>query len=636
MLDWRHALASAYYLAPGDEVELDERGFRKIDGTLVRKAALEVAARTVRSAVISTPWGTERVVAGTEGFDAAVGRLSRASERILGDLRAWLTPEQYRLISQSHTQPLILRGRAGSGKTSVALHRVAWLAQADEAGQRAPVDPSRVLVVMFNKALATFVEGLLEPLGLGRAELHTFHAWALDAARRAYRGKLEIALDPLPGDEEARRVKAHVGMLAAIDAFVARQVASTEAYLAEKLAPYRQVGDAWLAKWREGGGPLARRLDLLRKDALAARDAAQGLEQRRLGEVHRVAQAAYERVTLYKEDLTRILTDVPLLAAHLGGLDAAVLEASAANRRELAARARSERRVGPYVRFQDIALLVRLLQRKQGGLFDAQRETVIPAYDHLVIDEAQDLGAIELAVLLAAVRSRTGVTIVGDLNQKIVPDAEFVGWDALASELGVEGARVQSLEVAHRATGPIMALADSFLGEPPSPGRDGLRPNRVRVDSPEQLPDAVFEALFESLHDGADQHLAVVVRHVRDVAPMRAALAARLDSIVEVRIGHNRDFRFQRGVTVTNYRQIKGLEFDAVLLVEPSEESYPDTLQGRRDLYTIATRARDRLTVVACAPPCALLQRALDAGLLAGRPEDEVPPADLGDLDEPL
>ena len=636
VLDWRHALAGAYYLSPGDVFELDERGFRRLDGTVLRKAALEVSARTVRAALVSTPVGSERVVAGPEGFATATGRPPRPSERILGDLRAWLTPAQYRLISQGRTRPLILRGRAGSGKTSVALHRVAFLAQPDEARGASPVDPSRVLIVMFNKALASFVQGLLAPLGLERAQLHTFHAWALAAAKRAYGGRLEIFTERLEGDEDAHKVKAHVGMLAAIDAFVARQVSSTDTYLADKLAPYRDVGDTWLAAWRSSQGPLGRRLDALRKTALRARDAATGLSQKRLVEVHHVLQAAYERVTLYKEDLTRILTDVSLLETHLGEVPRGVLEAVAKNRRLLADRDRSERRVGPYVRFEDLALLVRLLQRKQGGLFDAQREEVVPAYDHLVLDEAQDLGAIEIAVLLAAVRSRTGVTIVGDLNQKIVPGVDFVGWDALAAELGVEGARVESLEVAHRATAPIMALADSFLGEPASPGREGLPPNLVRVESRPALPDAVSEAVFDALHDGPDQHLAVVLSHARDVGPMHAALATRLGSLVDVRIGHNREFRFERGVTVTNYRQVKGLEFDAVVVVEPDDASYPDTLQGRRDLYMLATRARDRLTFVCSDLPSVLLSRAIADGLLKDLSDEEVPKADVGDRDEPL
>jgi DNA helicase-2/ATP-dependent DNA helicase PcrA len=636
VLDWRHALAGAYYLRPGEDFELDERGFRKLDGTLVRKAALEVAARAVRAVLVTTPGGQQRLLAGPEGFAASGGRAPRASERILGDLRAWLTPEQYRLISQGRSQPLILRGRAGSGKTSVALHRVAWLAQADETRSTPPIDPSRVLIVMFNKALSTYVRGLLAPLGLERARLDTFHAWALDAARRAYGGKLEISTAALPGDEEARRVKAHVGLLAAIDAFVARQLASSDAYLAEKLTPYREVGAAWLAAWRASEGPLGRRLAGLRNEALRARDAASGLEQKRLVEVHLIFKAACDRVALYKEDLTKILTDVPLLAAHLPDVPQATLEAAAANRRALADRDRSERRVGPYVRFADLALLVRLLQRKQGGLFDARREEVVPAYDHLVLDEAQDLGAIEIAVLLAAVRSRTGVTIVGDLNQKIVPSAAFVGWEALAAELGVAGARVQSLEVAHRATQPIMALADALLGEPPSGGREGLRPNLVRAASAEAIPDAVFEALFEALHDGPEQHLAVVLRHVADVEPLADQLKQRFGALVDVRTGHNQEFRFDRGITVTNYRQVKGLEFDAVVVVEPDAEAYPDSLQGRRDLYTIATRARDRLSFVASRPLSPLLEHALAEGLLSGPPEDDVPPAELGDLDEPL
>lgn len=80
----------------------------------------------------------------------------------------------------------------------------------------------------------------------------------------------------------------------------------------------------------------------------------------------------------------------------------------------------------------------------------------------------------ELTVLLAAVRVHPGVTIVGDVNQKIVPEADF-GWDALARELGIAGASVTKLEVAHRSTTAIMAVADLIIGDTTPPGRPGPR-----------------------------------------------------------------------------------------------------------------------------------------------------------------
>jgi superfamily I DNA/RNA helicase len=67
----------------------------------------------------------------------------------------------------------------------------------------------------------------------------------------------------------------------------------------------------------------------------------------------------------------------------------------------------------------------------------------------------------------------------------------------------------------------------------------------------------------------------------------------------EVRVGHRDQFSFEPGVIVSNIHQVKGLEFDAVALVEPSEESYPGKQsESRNMLYVGVTRAEDDLLVI--------------------------------------
>ncbi len=375
IVDWRHPLARAYYEGrPGEDFELDAPGFAHIEGVVDRRCALTPAARRLRAVEIATKDGKSRFVAGTEGFTRPTTPPPRATQGGLGDLRAWLTAEQYALIAASRTRPLIIQGRAGSGKTSVAMHRVAWLAFPPEDASYAPVDPSRVLVVMFNKALSTFVRSTLAPLGLEKVQLDTFHGWALDAIRRGYRGDVEPETDRRKHEAKARVLKKHIGMLGAIDEFVSRQTTSLEGLLAEKLAPYKVTGAAWLNKWRATKGPVVPRLLGLRAEALVARDAARGAEAKRLGEVHKVLGAAVTRMTLYKEELLRLLTDVDLLADHLSGVERADLEALATFQREVAARDGTDRRPGQWIRFEDCALLLRLMQRKNGGLPDKSRE----------------------------------------------------------------------------------------------------------------------------------------------------------------------------------------------------------------------------------------------------------------------
>ena len=99
------------------------------------------------------------------GFvEASLQGLQGRLATVLSDVLPYLTIPQFRLISRSSSSPTIIRGRAGSGKTSVGLYRLARAGQeaaARNAAATAPgIEPaaSRLLVLTFNRALKTYVD----------------------------------------------------------------------------------------------------------------------------------------------------------------------------------------------------------------------------------------------------------------------------------------------------------------------------------------------------------------------------------------------------------------------------------------------------------------------------------------------
>lgn len=636
VLSWQHPYARAFYEgAPGARFTLDAdetEGFAPVDGVIERRARVASRDRALTRVDLEHRSGRTVLVREGESFvDEDDAHLSRVASHGLPDVLALLTPEQYRLITTAHDRPVILQGRAGSGKTTVALHRVAWLTHPDARVGGAPVDPANVLVVMFNRALSAFVDETLGPLGLRAVQLHTFHAWALAAIRKAYAGEISPKASKAEGREVSSALKRQLGILTALDAMVQRQIGALFTWLDERGKPYR-VGE-WLASLREGTGPIVPRLITLRKRLMQARDQASTKRERaRLEQLVILVRGAKERMTLYKEELLRFLTDKPLLRQHLEASDEQ-LDQLAAHQQALQGEGGSERRPGPNVAFEDFALILRLIQLKNGGLSDKEGDDVF-LFDHLVIDEAQDFGAVELATLLAAVRSRTGVTIVGDLNQKIIPEADFIGWDALAEQLGLSGAEVAKLEVAHRSTRPIVELASAVAGDGEATGRAGPKPTLVLVGEPEALAREIARIARSAIEDRPSAHVCVVCRSPADAVALKPDLAT---AIVEsggdgaiVRVGHNADFHFGPGITVTNVRQIKGLEFDFVIVVEPDEVAYPADEQGRRWLYTVLTRAKESLYLVASRPVTPLLDAAKARGLVEVEDLTDVVPVQLG------
>jgi DNA helicase-2/ATP-dependent DNA helicase PcrA len=618
IVDWRHPLAAAFYDgAPGAPFELDAEHYAHLAGTTAYIAKVTSRGAVLARMELRVPGATHTLVAGDDGLvpEDALPR-ARAAAGALPDIRALLSPAQYALITSSRRRPVILQGRAGSGKTTVALYRVSWLTYApDDDPGATPVDPSKVLIVMFNAALRSFVQSSLAPLKLERAQIATFHHWALESVRTAYSGELEI--NPRfehEGRDVAARLKKQLGMLAALDEFVRTQTKRAGAWLDERLAPYRAASLA--AEFRAMRRPVARRFVELKAQALRRRNAAVGAEQARWENVLKVLQQGTARIIQYKEELLRFLTDTELLGRHLAATPAE-LDALAAYQRALQGDGGTDRRPGKSVSFEDLALLMRLLQLKHGGLPNKNSDDELVVFDHLVVDEAQDFGAVELRVLLDAVRTRTGVTIVGDENQKIVPSADFIGWDALATELGIRGAEVARLHVAHRATAPIMALANVLVGDADTEGREGPTPQMVFADGDASLREAVVAGLKECLAESPQGHHAVVFRWPKHAAAALEWLAPALPD-AGVRLGHNASFVFAPGVTVTNLQQVKGLEFDSVTLVDPTEAHYPsDDPQARRNLYTAITRAKERLRLVTAGDPATVLLGAVARGLLA-------------------
>jgi len=637
IVDWRSPIAQPYYRTdPGDDYEVEATpNTVRVEGTLHAKAAV-VADRSQLTRVQVVDRAGRHALVATDGrFSLAVGPKPPSSLAGLPSLAALLTGAQYELITRSRDRPVIIQGRAGSGKTSVALHRVAWLTYAsDDPAAPPPIAQERVLVVMFNKALSRFVASSLHELGLDGVAIDTFHGWALQRIRDAYKGKVE---PPPPGDVEghaaAAAIKKRLGTLRALEAFVARQESALVAWLTGRLEPYEALDV--VERLKTLTGPVVGRVTTLRREARAALTDARGREAERRAQVFEVLTQALARMRRYKEDLYKFLRSGDLLAEHLPDVSAEDLATLADYQQALQSRDGVARKPGPYVGWEDLALLTRLIQLKNGGFPDKDDDERVLLYDHVVIDEAQDFGAVELRVMFGAARDRRAITIVGDVNQKIVPTADFMGWSALAKELGVDGGEVARLEVAHRATQAIMDVADSLVeGEPTVGARAGRRPRFFQEASADGVFDRVLRLIDDHVERDEAAHLCVVCARRKDAKALAERLQKLLDGVSEVRVGHNEQFVFGRGVTVTNYHQVKGLEFDAVIVVEPGADSYPMTDAGRGALYTVCTRARERLDLVGSTALTGLLEAAARSGALEKVGASEVPAATFSEEEQ--
>ncbi|HKO93894.1 MAG TPA: 3'-5' exonuclease, partial [Polyangiaceae bacterium] len=275
----------------------------------------------------------------------------------------------------------------------------------------------------------------------------------------------------------------------------------------------------------------------------------------------------------------------------------------------------AEAETGPEAQLdpEDDTLLLRFHQRLRGPLLRPNGQDAL-SYEHILVDEAQDLSPVELAVLTQTVSGGQSITLAGDVAQRLHMENGFTGWKDLLEELSLSHVQVEPLQISYRSTEQIVEFAEAVLGHLASP----VPPRATRAGVPVELfcfahtGDAVgflAEALRELGSDEPQASIAVVARYPEQAdlfyAGLRQAEIGNLRRIAE------QDFPFRAGVDVTDLRQVKGLEFDYVVLVEVNPSTYPVDDESRHLLHIGATRAAHQLWLLSTGKPSELLPRAM-------------------------
>jgi DNA helicase IV len=316
--------------------------------------------------------------------------------------------------------------------------------------------------------------------------------------------------------------------------------------------------------------------------------------------------------------------DVPLLdeAAVLLGTD------EEAARRAEARRAEQERRelayargvlevatIGDAARYApdtsrlDPAMVAGRWRRQgaAGTIAERARQDRTWTFGHVIVDEAQEVSAMAWRMLMRRCPTRS-MTVVGDVAQTGAP----WGAGSWARALDPHAAgrwRVAGLTVNYRTPAEIMAVAADVLAataeglEPPRSVREaGTAPWHLRLD-PDELAERLPEVVAGEAAAVGDGKVAVVVPAARAAelgrllaAALPAATAAQGPAVLDA------------PVAVLTVPQAKGLEFDAVVVLEPAE-ILGGSPRGGNDLYVALTRATQRLGVVHGGPLPAALAR---------------------------
>ena len=258
---------------------------------------------------------------------------------------------------------------------------------------------------------------------------------------------------------------------------------------------------------------------------------------------------------------------------------------------------------------EDDALLMRAYQRRVGdGVLPGRR---FERLRHIVIDEVQDFAPIEVRVLLDRMQREASITLAGDTQQQLMEHSGFSSWPTFFRDLGLEGVEVETLRISYRSSAQVMQFAVSLLGklqedEEVRATRDGPPVELFRMTD----RGACVALLSDVLRDlmALEPLASVAILSPNPVASdvyFEGLARADLPRLRRIRDG---EFPFKPGIEVTEVTQVKGLEFDYVIVLDVDSQNYPDTPTARRQLHVAATRAVHQLWMMSVGTPSPLVQ----------------------------
>ncbi|WP_371795372.1 ATP-binding domain-containing protein [Streptomyces sp. NBC_01718] len=226
-------------------------------------------------------------------------------------------------------------------------------------------------------------------------------------------------------------------------------------------------------------------------------------------------------------------------------------------------------------------------------------------FGHVIVDEAQELSQMAWRLLMRRCPTRS-MTLVGDVAQTGDAAGASSWASALAPHVG-DRWRQASLTVNYRTPAEIMASTTEVLAAlgpglqlPRSVRETGVEPWRMRTE-PGLLARTLADRAAKEAAALEDGRLAVLVPDARR-DELGAAVA---ESVPDAVYGDEPDLESR--VVVLGVRQAKGLEFDAVLIADPTE-ILARSARGLNDLYVALTRATQRLGIIHGGPAPAVLE----------------------------
>ncbi len=551
--DWRAPVSSMFY-----DHELGEAGYRSPSGEIKGVISLK---RQYRIRGGKMEFMIESAL--TVHDDILQKELSSNADDKMKNIVATIQREQNRIIRNEDIRTLIIQGVAGSGKTSIALHRIAYLLYTF----RDSISSKDILIISPNKVFSDYISNVLPELGeetVPETSMEQILSGVLEHKYKyqTYFGLVNELLEK-PSSSLINRIayKASFGFISELDKFILH-IENTYFKAADvKLTKYITIPAPFIEEQylRFNRYPIRRRfdamadymLDMLKiQYAFTVTTAGRNLLKKEI----RLMFAGNNDIQVYKDFFK--WTNNPGMF---------------------------KMRKGHTLEYSDLAPLAYLHLALEGNGNQPFR------VKHLLIDEMQDYSPIQYKVIQKLFPCRK--TVLGDAGQSVNPygssTAETIQKSLTASE-------IMKLCKSYRSTFEITDFAQKIHpnAELEPVARHGEKPQILQFGSAVEELSGIM-GLISTYRKSGYKSLGIICKTEQQARKMADMLKSYANDISFL---SSQSSAFVQGIIITSAHMAKGLEFDEVIIPQTDERNYRSEID-KSMLYVAVTRAMHRLTL---------------------------------------
>jgi DNA helicase II / ATP-dependent DNA helicase PcrA len=642
IVDWRAPIANLYY-----EERLGESSYNCPDGNIKGKLSLK-RQFSIDKAELKEVFDIDI----TTNDEFLQGYLGASADNRLKDIVSTIQWEQNRVIRADMWKPLIVQGAAGSGKTTIALHRIAFLIYTFEK----TFAPENFMIIAPSRLFLNYISEVLPELGVERVKQTTFEDFSMELIGKKFKlrdanEKLMLFVNSKATVEEKKynelikaesEFKASMAFKDAIDYYIKNVEEDFIPGEDFKIGPfvlftYEEINRLFLNEYRDL--PMAKRILEIKKHLTNRLNMK---KDEMLEKINRICDLKIKHLKSTMEDGSE---RHKLIVGTYDERDVSLGRIKDASKKAVKEYIQKISKVNPYEYYRDFISNNALWQDCLEGLatdevIDFTREYSLGILNsghveledlapmiylkfkihgmdekipvkHIVVDEAQDFSAFQFYVIKKIVKD-SSFTILGDLCQGIHSYRGIQSWDDIQQHVFENNSKVLTLEQSYRTTVEIMDAANDVIRRMAEFGKYCGKPvvrhgAEVQIIKNKDLKD-MANSIMEEIHllkELGYKTIAVICKTM-DACSKMSKLMSKGEDAPKIITGNEKEYI--GGIVIVPSYLAKGLEFDAVLIAGASEEEYEETELDIKLLYVAMTRPLHTLKIYYCNVLTALLK----------------------------